>query len=179
MGLFSKLVELLAVRPVCVVASPQEGDEVDRYIKKLTDPYFEARRAAAEALGEIKEPRAVLALCGALKEFSDVWEEAARALVKIGSPAVPQLREALKDEDKFVRWRAGEALGEIKDRWAVEALIGALKDEEEYVRNKAAEALGEIGDKSAITPLKEQLARDGHSWIRSDLIDAIQKLEGN
>ena len=88
-----------------------------------------------------------------------------------------KLIEALRDEDPSVRGAAARVLGEIKDPSAVHQLIEALKDEDKYVRCKAAWALGEIGDKSAITPLKEQLALDRDLWVRSDLLDAIKKLE--
>ncbi len=59
------------------------------------------------------------------------------------------------------------------------ALIEALKDEDKWVRRRAAWALGENSDKSAITPLKEQLNGEQEGYVRTELIEAIEKLEGN
>ncbi|OYT68825.1 MAG: hypothetical protein CFK49_12785, partial [Armatimonadetes bacterium JP3_11] len=49
----------------------------------------------------------------------------------MGSPAVPALMQALRDEDKDVRFAACEALGAIGDASAVPALIKALGDRDE------------------------------------------------
>ena len=58
---------------------------------------------------------------------------------------VKRLINDLKDEDRFVRRDAAEALGKIGDERAVEPLIRVLKDEEWTVRWEAASALGKIG----------------------------------
>jgi HEAT repeat protein len=70
------------------------------------------RRAAAEALGQIGDPRAVEALTS-----------------------------ALDDESAAARQAAAEALGQIGDPDAVEPLIGALNDQNAKVRVAAAAAL--------------------------------------
>ncbi|MHA1362731.1 MAG: HEAT repeat domain-containing protein [Candidatus Freyarchaeota archaeon] len=54
---------------------------------------------------------------------------------------VGRLVEALRDENKYVRWGAAGALGELGDRRAVEPLIEALSDEEAFVRERVAWAL--------------------------------------
>ncbi len=84
-----------------------------------------------------------------------VRHDAADAIVKIGSPAVPFLIAGLKDENKQVRWRAASALAEIgaEASSAVPALIVTLQDEDEYIRRIAAYALGKIGlEASAAVP---------------------------
>ncbi|MBW4547766.1 MAG: HEAT repeat domain-containing protein [Symplocastrum torsivum CPER-KK1] len=81
-----------------------------------------------------------------------VRHDAADAIAKIGSPAVPALIEALKSEKKQVRWRAASALGEIgaEASSAVPALTTALQDEDEYIRRISAYALGKIGLEAAL-----------------------------
>jgi HEAT repeat protein len=93
--------------------------------------------------------------------------DAADAIVKIGSPAVPFLIEALKDENKQVRWRAASALGEIgaEASSAVPALIVTLQDEDEYIRRIGAYALGKIGPEASVAVPK--------------LIDALQDSDRN
>lgn len=121
-----------------------------------------------------------------MREYSGFFHntpgvEAARALVKIGKPAVEPLIAALNNKDSSVRNKAVLALGKIKDDRAVEALIMTLKDEyrrftvigalktsgelavgpliialtneDSLVREGAAIALGKIEDKRAIEPL--------------------------
>ena len=169
-----------------ITHAPQ-GDRVAKLIEALKDGDSGVRREAAEALQEIKDPRAVEPLIGALKdEDSDVRWAAAWALGEIKDPiAVPALSEALKDGNAGVQCAAALALGRIKDPRAVPQLIEALKDEDEYVRKAAAEALGEIGDRSAIKPLQARrdgfclgiFGRERNDLVRFIINDALNKLE--
>lgn len=63
--------------------------------------------------------------------------------------AVEPLIRVLQDERFMLSWDAAEALGEIGDARAVEALIAALREK----MPQAAEALGKIGDARAVEPL--------------------------
>jgi len=56
------------------------------------------------------------------------------------------LRDLLTDDNKDVRESAVNALSEIRDRSALEALVGALKSTDPTVRRAAAEALGQWED---------------------------------
>jgi HEAT repeat protein len=70
-------------------------------------------------------------------------KEAAKALVKIGKPAVEPLIAALKNENWAIRAGAVKVLDEIKDTRAVEPLSALLKDENSSVREVAANTLFE------------------------------------
>jgi HEAT repeat protein len=96
-----------------------------------------------------------------------VRHDAADAIAKIGSPAVPFLITALKSENQQVRWRAASALGEIgaEASAAVPALIVTLQDEDEYIRRISAYALGKIGPEASAAVPK--------------LIDALQDEDRN
>ena len=77
----------------------------------------QVRYTAAEALGNIKDSR-----------------------------AVDPLIQALKDEDNSVRYWSTVALGKINDVRAAESLIQTSKeDTDNYVRNAAANVLKEHG----------------------------------
>jgi len=68
------------------------------------------------------------------------------ALGKIRDPrAVDPLIACLRDDSNEVRWVAAIALGEIEDPRANEPLLQALKDPDKYVRYGAAFALTRIG----------------------------------
>ncbi|OYT68772.1 MAG: hypothetical protein CFK48_10465 [Armatimonadetes bacterium CP1_7O] len=94
-------------------------------------------------------------------------------LIAMGSPAVPALMQALRDEDKDVRSAACEALGAIGDASAVPALIKALGDWR--VRSAACRALGAIGDASAVPALINAL-EDGDWRVRSAACRALERL---
>lgn len=51
------------------------------------------------------------------------------------------------------RWDAAWGLGQLKDRCAVQPLIGVLGDSDANVRKRAAYSLGEIGGVEAVEPL--------------------------
>ncbi|MBE9542384.1 MAG: HEAT repeat domain-containing protein [Proteobacteria bacterium] len=153
---------------------------VEPLIHALNDENWRIRSRVAEALGGIKDPRALVPLWKAVKndEYSyeaqhgwlpsddDYWEtfypvraaaknarEKVEMLIERGDAEVVEpLIHALNDEDSYLRLYATEALGKIKDVRAVEALIHALNDEESYVRESAAETLIRIGE-PAVEPL--------------------------
>lgn len=76
------------------------------------------------------------------KKDAKVRAAAARALGDFGDRrAVELLITAIRDPDKDVRWSAVSALGDIGDRSAVEPLITAIRDPDWDVRDFAAHAL--------------------------------------
>ncbi|HHT9109043.1 MAG TPA: HEAT repeat domain-containing protein, partial [Candidatus Wunengus sp. YC64] len=133
---------------------------------------------AAEALGKIKDARAVEPLIAALKdEYQYVRKWTAYALGEIkDARAVEPLIAALKDEYQYVREGAAEALGKIKDARAVEPLIAALKDEHSDVNWSAAEALGKINDAHAVEPLIAAL-KDKDPVVRKGAADALGEIK--
>ena len=120
------------------------ADEVDGLIKQLTKGNPSQRLAAAKALGEKKDPRAVNPLVTALKKDVswDVRVASENALVSIGGPSVEPLVRVLKeDKDCFVRRRATRALKDIKDTCDPKALKNAAQQDVDCcVRKFAAKA---------------------------------------
>jgi HEAT repeat protein len=155
-----------------VIEDPRVIEPLKKALKDRDDevPWY-----AAEALGNMRDERAVDALIGALKDVrSRVRLKALEALIKIGEPAVEPLIKTL-EKDEPTRVYAAEALGNMRDERAVDALIGALKDVRSRVRSKAAWALGEIGDMRAIIPLTTMLS-DNIDEVRINAIDALIKI---
>jgi HEAT repeat protein len=74
-----------------------------------------------------------------------------------------------------VRWKSAKALGQIRDKRAVESLIEALSDDHEYVRKCSTEALGEIGDDRALDKLVAAL-NDEDVEIRTSAANALGKI---
>src|SRR5262245_24407823 len=80
-------------------------------------------------------------------------QEAARALVRIGSASFDPLVKALESTGATTRRNAAWALGALDDQRAVAPLIGALRDTDDQVREQGAWALGVLDDARAVQPL--------------------------
>ena len=100
-------------------------------IEALQDEKYVVRQAAALALGDMGDPRAVEGLI-----------------------------ERLGDASEAVRQSAAVSLGKLGAQEAVEPLIQAMSDESELVRKAAINGLGMIGDKRALPALKRAAAED-------------------
>ncbi len=138
-----------AVESIAEVGPPA----VDLLIRFMRD--WESRKYVIWALGKVNDERVLDPLMSMLRndEFKD---DATRALVELGKPAVPRLIAVLNDKDEFVRKQAVLALGTIKDPEAVDPLIALLHDQDWWMRLTAAAALQKIGDergRAAIKPL--------------------------
>ncbi|MBM3500761.1 MAG: HEAT repeat domain-containing protein, partial [Armatimonadetes bacterium] len=117
-----------------------------------------ARAAAARALGELGDPRAVEGLGAALGDATEaVRAEAAEALGELEAQgAIPALVSALGDHSDRVRQSSVSALRRL-GLPAVEALLTELRSAEDSRRWRAAWALGECAAPSAADPLLRAL----------------------
>lgn len=141
-------------------------------------------REAADALGEIEDPSAIIPL---IKSFDDVMvsSNAVSALGNIGAPAVePLIMELMSpssQNDKLVI----KALVEIGEpsfivfrtlgEPAIELMIMKLSNPNGEVRNIAAEALGNIGDVRAVEPLIGALT-DERTYVQESAVEALGKI---
>jgi HEAT repeat protein len=115
-------------------------------------------------------------------EDAGIVSDAEKLLASIGAPAVEPLIAGLQftaQQHKYygdVRERAADALAEIGDPRAVEALVIALKDKgHRFVRVSAACALGKIGNARAVEPLITALGDDENA-VSAFAADALVAL---
>jgi HEAT repeat protein len=150
---------------------------VTALVEALKDDAPLVRRAAVEALAELKGVHAIQWLAEMLRdEKIGVREATVRTLGKLGDArTIPSLIEALKDSSREVRLAAVEALQKFQDERVVAALMEALKDRSKVVRIAAARALGNLGDRRAVLSLLEAL-NDKDTWLRVAVIEALGKL---
>jgi hypothetical protein len=154
------------------LAEIKDSRAVSSLMEMIEDPGSEIRWQAAMALGEIGDPGAIPAILKALKDTDKyVRYGSAVSLMKIGyqpvnepewawyyagmqdwekikgigSPALPALKNLLRDRDSEVRIKAVKTLGEIGDEHAGTALVHCLGDENRQVRWEAVLASQKCG----------------------------------
>jgi HEAT repeat protein len=93
-------------------------------------------------------------------------EEAMKKLVEIGSPAIPELIDTLKNDEVYIgRMNAAKVLGLIGNPESLQSLTEALNDEHLQVQQEALISLGCIGRKSA-TPEIIDFIQDNTSYFK-------------
>lgn len=125
-----------AVREIRAMVA--EGDRrplemLIRFVARAESKPAESRIAACAALGKLRDPAALEALIGCLRDGFTGYEHNAVC----------------------------RALGDLGDRRAVEPLIAWLNRSEIWRSEAAAEALGKLGDPRAVEPLIEVLGTTG------------------
>jgi HEAT repeat protein len=135
----------------------------------------EARRFAAEALGQLGDARAVEPLSAALADQDKyLAHQAAQALGLIGDPrAVESLIAALDDSDYSLSIKSAWALGQIGGP-AVDPLV-AIVEERRPTSKAAAFALGCSGDARAVGSLVGAVAA-GDAALREAAAKALSKI---
>lgn len=138
-----------AIGELTNMPASDRGDAVPQLITLLSDSDAWVRMAAARALGELHDHR-----------------------------AVEQLIATLSDNNWRVRELVVWALSETKNARAVNALCAVLlSDPRAEVRRGAAEALGEIQNAAALPALKQAL-HDSEPGVSTKAAWAISEIEG-
>jgi HEAT repeat protein len=148
-------------------------------IQALTDQESNVRAAAAQALGQWGDKRAVEPLLAVIQD-TDV--EVRRAVVaalsypKDERALEPLLNAFFTDDDMQVQARAAEGLGRhLEDNRAVNTLIQALQDEQSHRRQQAAEMLCWLKDERATDALIQAL-QDNNPEVREWSIEALWEI---
>jgi HEAT repeat protein len=160
---------------------PADAD-IPKLIKALDDSRHAVVLGAIEKLGNqgSAAKEAVPALGKFLrKNHKEFPVQAAKALAKIGAPAVPELIKALDDPSETVRIRALLTLGTIgrEARLAVIPVAKLLEDENVRIRLAAALVLGAMHEEArpAAIPLGKAL-RDADPQVRFVAADSLYQI---
>jgi HEAT repeat protein len=118
-------------------------------------------QSAATAMGRLWPacPQTIPTLTGTFGGVESVAFTSARALGKIGKPAMPALTAALKSADPNTRQAAAEAFASMNVALtpeAVDALTVALGDKDSVVRTRAAQSLHNAGGAAQQAALAEE-----------------------
>jgi HEAT repeat protein len=88
-----------------------------------------------------------------------------------------KLLNALKSESAYIRIAAMMALGERKEKGAIEPITWILTRDYPISQNCAAFVLGEIGDEAAVDALLIQIKESDSEQVRSNCALALGKIE--
>jgi len=188
----------------------RDSSAFDAIIALLNDPEHEVRENVARTLEIFGDCKAITSLVLALKdEKQNVRQRAMAALIALdpqwaqsdnARAAAPQLQEALKHYEYWVRQSAADALARISQaqtaelrglspsqptlaaplhfrrQAAVETFIAMLSDFDRELRAAAAEALGRIGQPSTI-PALAHAANDPDAVVRNFAAHALALLQ--
>lgn len=142
-------------------------------IKLLEDENFRVQQKTCWALGKMGDEAVLPLLAILNNRGAKIRAEAANALGDLRDiRAVEPLTAALREHNPRLRAGAAEALGNIGDRSAVRPLIEALNDRESGIRKEAAEALGKIRDENSLEPLVRTL-QDMNTEIRNTVVKSL------
>jgi HEAT repeat protein len=164
----------------------------------LADENWHARRNAARALGQARDPGAVepLVTAALADEIALVRETALAALVNLAGgqsldrQTAAAVRARLADgralaaaagnighRSPAVRTQAAYLLGGLRDPAGLDHLLAVAGDRDGRVRAAAARMLGELGDRRAIGVLVEALG-DGEADVARAALAALKKVSG-
>lgn len=151
-------------------------------LELLSNATKEIRSGAALALGEIGRKDAVQPLIDKLQNDAEeiVRRDSAKALAALADPSSEQaLIKAHKEDADSVKIEAAIALGNIKGRDGIAALISTLPDtaKARSVRLTAAKALGDAGSAEAVPALRTAL-EDKIGDIHFEAAEALRKITG-
>jgi HEAT repeat protein len=103
----------IRLNAIIALGKIKQSDSVDALIQLLQERDEQLRGEVAWALGQIREPKAIVPLAGLLND-SKVRLTAIWAMGNIGDEsAVPLLTGLLTHENKFVRYNAAQSLKKI------------------------------------------------------------------
>lgn len=152
------------------------GDAAKKTIAKLADAKLSASatRKVIKAAGDLRVLEAAPALISHLKD-EDVGnrEFAAKALQQLGpkANATTALIEALSDKSSKVQVAAIEALGNLRDKAALPALI-ALAEKRKFHR-ESIQAIANMADETAI-PVLVAAVREKDTGMRRNALKALK-----
>ncbi|MFA4842923.1 MAG: HEAT repeat domain-containing protein, partial [Candidatus Omnitrophota bacterium] len=154
-------------------------------IGALKDESEHVRAGAAEALGEIKDARAVEPLIVVLEKDS-YWFARNRAVFALANirdnRAIQPLRRAMHDKDGNVRSNAPYALAKIGEP-ALGVLIGALEEDDGSIRQTVTYAIGQIATEypdidlaTAAQSIIQRVLPDENKYVRSSAVGVLGKI---
>lgn len=132
---------------------------------------------AAQILGRIGDPKAIVALTNAVrKKDNELSQVAAIALANIGEASLNSIIDLLNSEDPIIVAWSLRALGHLGSEKALPYLIQTSNSPNTLLRYWAVDALGKIKDNRAFDALVICL-KDENVLVQCEAVWALSKLE--
>ena len=133
------------------------------------------KEEGAKALEKICDPEAIIPLTEAiLREKQD--SSMPEALAAIGDDlAFSNLLTAFAEADREIRPNIALALGNFKNKEAIDALVSGLSDLDANVRYACITSLGRLKDLNTVSNLLGCLG-ESNEWIFLNVVDALAKI---
>jgi HEAT repeat protein len=149
----------------------------------IHDPEPEVRKMALQALQTLAaEMSCELSTIGAclLDESKEVRQAAVSILGRsaCAEEAAPYLRQALQDEDDWVKVRALEALAKLPGQITTETVVSLLETSNKLLKIKAIETLEKIGGERAFKLLL-QVLQEEDADIRQSAEQALDRMKAH
>ncbi|MBT3603057.1 MAG: HEAT repeat domain-containing protein [Candidatus Latescibacteria bacterium] len=90
--------------------------------------------------------------------------------------AIPQLLEALQDENVQVRTKVIWALGMLRSKAGLKKMLPFMQDPDRDIRQATARALMQIEEPGAIAMLESALKIEPDEWVVKDITAALEHL---
>jgi HEAT repeat protein len=152
-------------------------------------------KKAIEALGELKDPRAIPGLIRAMYRTKGFYRESSFALFQLGRPAADALLAVAEGKDKqLFAWgtqnriedfaiivKAIQVLGDLHDSRAEDGIVGLVSYKSEFddirimMRTHAADALGRMRSKAGVKAISGALA-EPNSDARREYVWALARI---
>jgi HEAT repeat protein len=186
----SPVVRAIAAKAILSIGA---DNSVAALVRLLSDKDEFVRREVAYALGLTKSRKATASLIQLLLNDKEDGVRAAAAValgevadesavVSLANVLAAELEGGTKKKNKmernvFVLRAAAKALGQIKSRAGVPALVATLSNEKlaDDVRREAAHALGLIGDPVALPALRVA-ANSGDPYLAQAAFESLRKI---
>jgi HEAT repeat protein len=126
-------------------------------VARLDDGDADVRAGAARSLGRLRFEEAATSLVRVLVSGTVARAIAFRAVLDIGTPAVPELRRLARESDPLLRAAAVELIGWLGNAGDAGLLVEAVDDPAAEVRARSAAALGRLAETRGAAALTRAL----------------------
>jgi HEAT repeat protein len=170
----------VTVEALKALASLDDASSIYIFIKALSSPDAEVRRAAADNIVLFQVSRAAFAVSEQLEVETDPDLKSAllEILIRYRNPGNFRGLERIisTESSPALRVKAAVALGFTRSDRAEEILVRALADPDYQVRSEACSSLGMLGSRRGAARMVELIRSDNDLFVRTAALYAVERI---
>lgn len=170
----------VTVEALKALASLDDASSIYIFIKALSSPDAEVRRAAADTIVLFQVSRAAFAVSEQLEVETDPDLKSAllEILIRYRNPGNFRGLERIisADASPALRVKAAAALGFTRSDRAEDILIRALNDADYQVRSEACASLGLLGSRRGANRMLELIRNETDLFVRTAALYAVERI---